>query len=136
MSKEAFLKIDAAIDLIFRRVKVDSSEIVAILHQAQEVLSRDDLELRELYEKDLAERAEQARSNVPKELRRLTHKDATHVLHCYHSKVGAYTMPCIPVKELPDGRLRLLVFGFMFKLDNQKRIRYADRERVSRRRTG
>jgi len=62
-------------------------------------------------------------------------KDATHKLSCRHAigKSGYdYWMDCIILKELPNNRLKLLVFGDRFwrEYSDKKRIRYVDKFRV------
>ncbi len=63
-------------------------------------------------------------------------KDCTHKLKCRHA-IGLhgmnYTMDCIPLKEMPDGRLKVLVFGERYWKghDEKKRIRYVDSHRVT-----
>lgn len=65
----------------------------------------------------------------------LTHENATHVLMCRHC-IGAhrteYTMRCHIIKELPDNRVKILVFGERYWPDRLhiKNIRYVDKERV------
>ena len=66
----------------------------------------------------------------------LGRKDATHSLSCSHvlcrsSRVD-YSMDCIILKEMPDRRLKVLVFGERNKkgYDDKKRIRYVDKDRV------
>ena len=63
-------------------------------------------------------------------------KDCTHKLSCSHA-IGThrmnYTMDCIPLKEMPDGRLKVLVFGDRYWKgnDDKKKIRYVKSHRVS-----
>ena len=63
-------------------------------------------------------------------------KDATHKLSCSHvfcrnSRVY-YCMDCIVLKEMPNNRLKILVFGEHNRkgYDDKKRIRYVDKYRV------
>ena len=65
-----------------------------------------------------------------------TRKDATHNLFCSHcfcrnSRVY-YDMDCIVLKEMPNGRLKILVFGERNRkgYDDKKQIRYVDESRV------
>jgi len=67
-----------------------------------------------------------------------TYKDATHDLLCAHqynncSRVE-YKMPCIILKEMPNNRLKILVFGDRrIKQEfckGKKTIRYVERDRV------
>lgn len=67
-----------------------------------------------------------------KEINNYTIKDATHLLECTHqynhrSSVD-YHMPCLILKTMPNGRLKILVFGDRrTKLEytnGKKRIRY------------
>lgn len=48
------------------------------------------------------------------ERREINPADATHHLHCIHA-IGRsqkyYTMKCIPIGIMDDGRLKLVVFG-------------------------
>ena len=62
--------------------------------------------------------------------------DATHKLSCSHvycrnSRVN-YRMDCIILKEMPNNRLKILVFGEHNRKgnDDKKRIRYVDKFRV------
>ncbi|KKL22275.1 hypothetical protein LCGC14_2437050 [marine sediment metagenome] len=70
------------------------------------------------------------------EIEKLTYEDATHNLLCRHA-VGThgydYHMKCVILKEMPNRRLKLLVFGERnWKRDkDKKRIRYVDAFRVS-----
>ncbi len=63
--------------------------------------------------------------------------DATHNLHCRHcinpKNVREYYMDCIILKELPNNRLKILVFGDRYWKghDDKKQIRYVDSYRVS-----
>ena len=68
----------------------------------------------------------------------LERKDATHLLECSQcycstSRVD-YFMKCIILKEMPNNRLKILIFGDRFwnrPSDNEKkRIRYVDKFRV------
>lgn len=68
-------------------------------------------------------------------------KDATHRLSCSHvfcrkSKINYY-MDCIILKDMPNNRLKILVFGerCIKGHDDKKQIRYVDKWRVSRRET-
>ena len=63
-------------------------------------------------------------------------KDATHQLNCSHSfnllSSYNYTMDCIILKEMPNNRFKILVFGERNRkgYDDKKRIRYVDKYRV------
>ena len=65
----------------------------------------------------------------------LKRKDATHKLSCRHA-IGLsglnYCMDCIILKEMPDNRLKILVFGERYwkGYDDKKQVRYVDRHRV------
>ena len=69
-------------------------------------------------------------------MKAMTRKDCTQKLSCRHS-IGThgmnYNMDCIPLKKMPDGRLKILVFGERYWKghDNKKRIRYVNSFRVS-----
>lgn len=65
-------------------------------------------------------------------------KDATHKLSCSHvycrnSRIDYY-MNCIILKEMPNNRLKILVFGERCRkgYDDKKQIRYVDSYRVSK----
>ena len=65
-----------------------------------------------------------------------TVEDATHRLQCSHV-VGRnrinYTMPCLILKEMGDGRVKIMVFGdrnWKGK-DDKKRIRYISKDRLA-----
>ena len=64
-------------------------------------------------------------------------KDATHRLNCSHvfcrSSRVYYCMDCIILKEMPNNRLKILVFGERNRKghDDKKQIRYVDRYRVA-----
>lgn len=69
----------------------------------------------------------------------LTHANATHNLRCSHS-IGskshkAYMMRCHVLKEMPNGRLKILVFGNRNWKDQEHvcRVRYVDAYRVRER---
>lgn len=68
-------------------------------------------------------------------IRNMVSADATHLLecrHCYNSRSSRdYTMRCIPLKTMPDGRLKLLVFGNLYWGGDQKKIRYVEAHRVN-----
>ena len=63
-------------------------------------------------------------------------KDATHKLSCSHAfnilSRYDYWMDCIILKEMPNDRLKILVFGERNRkgYDDKKQIRYVDRYRV------
>lgn len=69
------------------------------------------------------------------DLNKFKRKDATHLLECRHA-IGRsgrdYVMDCIILKEMPNGRLKILVFGERYWKghDDKKRIRYVDSYRV------
>ena len=62
-------------------------------------------------------------------------KEATHKLSCRHA-IGLsglnYWMDCIILKEMPNNRLKILVFGDRYWKyhDDKKRIRYVDKSRI------
>ena len=60
---------------------------------------------------------------------------ATHWLHCRHvcNWVREYRMPCTVLKEMPDGRLKVVVFGDRFWAGRQdkSRVRYVSAGRVT-----
>ncbi len=68
----------------------------------------------------------------------LTYKDATHNLKCSHqynrSSTVEYHMLCVILKELPDNRAKVLVFGDRRRkielCEGKKRIRYVSRDRL------
>ena len=70
-------------------------------------------------------------------MERLKIKDATHRLSCRHA-IGLsgldYYMDCIILKEMPNDRLKILVFGDRYWKghDDKKQIRYVDKFRVKR----
>lgn len=61
--------------------------------------------------------------------------DATHYLRCSHC-LGLnrfdYQMKCLPLKDMGDGRMKLLVFGerYWINKDHIKRIRYMPKWRI------
>ena len=63
-------------------------------------------------------------------------KDATHKLSCCHAfnekSRYDYWMDCIILKEMPNNRLKILVFGDRYWKyhDDKKQIRYVDKYRV------
>lgn len=65
----------------------------------------------------------------------LTVKDATHDLRCSHT-IGNnrmdYTMDCLILKDMGDGRVKLLVFGdrHWINRDHTKKIRYLPEWRI------
>lgn len=63
-------------------------------------------------------------------------KDSTHKLSCKHvlnysSRID-YWMDCTVLKEMPNNRLKILVFGERYwkRRDDKKQIRYVDKFRV------
>ena len=68
-----------------------------------------------------------------------THKDATHYLSCAHQinprNRNEYLMPCLILKELPNNRAKILVFGDRrIKIEyceEKQRVRYVSRDRLS-----
>lgn len=61
--------------------------------------------------------------------------DATHKLACSHiigSNRMNYTMPCLILKDMGDGRVKLLVFGerYWINRDHTKRVRYVSKNRI------
>lgn len=68
-----------------------------------------------------------------------TYKDATHRLKVAHQinnrgNRREYSMPCIILKELPDNRVKILVFGYKTTktelCNGAKRIRYVSKDRL------
>ena len=63
-------------------------------------------------------------------------KDATHKLSCSHAFNAKsrydYWMDCIILKEMPDNRLKILVFGERYwkHYKDKRRVRYVDKFRV------
>jgi len=60
---------------------------------------------------------------------------ATHLLECSHcigSNCKQFDMRCSIVKTMPDGRLKIVVFGELYwkGKDEKKRIRYVEAWRV------
>ena len=68
---------------------------------------------------------------------KFTSADATHLLDCKHC-IGLackyYDMPCLVLKKMPDGRLKILVFGERHWKDHPEKqsVRYVPAWRVSR----
>lgn len=65
-----------------------------------------------------------------------TYLNATHVLHCRHVQGKNsldYGMRCHVIKSMPDGRLKIQVFGDRYWKDKEhvSRIRYVNPHRVS-----
>ena len=68
----------------------------------------------------------------------LTYKEATHKLSCAHqinpSNRNEYHMLCVFLKELPNNRAKVLVFGDrrinIERCGHKKRIRYVSRDRL------
>ena len=65
-----------------------------------------------------------------------TIKDCTHKLSCKHvigCSTLTYEMDCVILKKMPDGRLKILVFGDRYwnGHDEKKRIRYVHSNRIS-----
>lgn len=66
---------------------------------------------------------------------KMTADNATHTLLCTH-RIGDnfkdFTMPCHGLKEMPDGRLKILVFGRLWWQSevHKSRIRYVSPDRV------
>jgi len=62
-------------------------------------------------------------------------EDATHKLRCRHA-IGRsgldYYMDCIILREMPNDRLKILVFGERYwkHYKDKRKIRYVDRYRV------
>ncbi|MBU0958829.1 MAG: hypothetical protein KKB31_02670 [Nanoarchaeota archaeon] len=70
-------------------------------------------------------------------IQELTYKEATHkfrVAHAIGTSRFEYSMPCIILKELPNNRAKVLVFGYHTRkvelCDGAKRIRYVSKERL------
>ena len=62
-------------------------------------------------------------------------KDSTHKLSCKQGLCRGridYWMACIVLKEMPNNRLKILVFGERYwkREENKKQIRYVDKFRV------
>ena len=63
-------------------------------------------------------------------------KDVTHKLSCRHAcNSGSgfdYLMECLILKDMPNDRLKILVFGERYwrGYDRKKRVRYVDKSRV------
>ena len=62
-------------------------------------------------------------------------KDSTHKLSCKQGLCRGridYWMACIVLKEMPNNRLKILVFGERYwkRHDDKKQIRYVDKFRV------
>lgn len=59
---------------------------------------------------------------------------ATHLLECTHC-IGTtckdFAMRCNVVKTMPDGRLKLVVFGRLYWGGDDKKVRYVEAWRVS-----
>ena len=74
------------------------------------------------------------------QIENLTYKDAIHKLECAHQinpkNRNEYYMDCIILKELPNNKVKVLVFGDRrIKLEisgHKKRIRYVDSYRVQK----
>ena len=67
------------------------------------------------------------------EIERLVSVDAEHCLECRHCigrNCKTYYMKCIPLKDMPDGRKKVLVFGNLYWGGEEKKIRYVDSSRV------
>lgn len=65
----------------------------------------------------------------------ITADNYTHLLsckHCFGKYEKRYFMRCHVLKEMKDGRLKVLVFGQLFHntFNDESRIRYVDRSRV------
>jgi hypothetical protein len=64
-----------------------------------------------------------------------TSKNATHLLKCAHA-IGTskfdYTMRCHILKNMKDGRVKILVFGDRYwkGRENIKRVRYVPKWRI------
>jgi len=63
-------------------------------------------------------------------------KNATHKLSCRHATNSIsgfnYLMECLILKEMPNDRLKIVVFGerYWIGYSHKKRIRYVDKSRV------
>lgn len=72
-------------------------------------------------------------------MRELTAQNATHDLSCTHCCRWEkhYKMPCHVLKTMPDGRLKVLVFGDRHwgGREHLSRVRYVEAHRVHERRT-
>lgn len=74
----------------------------------------------------------------------LTYKDATHKLFCAHQinprNRNEYHMLCVLLKELPNNRAKVLVFGDRrVKIElcgDKKRIRYVSMDRLTKLKKG
>lgn len=67
----------------------------------------------------------------------LSHDNATHLLECRHcigQRCKTYLLRCHVLKTMPDGRLKVSVFGTQWKgQESVQRIRYVDAYKVSAR---
>jgi len=62
-------------------------------------------------------------------------KDCTHKLQCSHviGKIRYnYDMDCIPLKTMPNGKIKILVFGNRYwkGYENKKKIRYVNPKKL------
>ncbi|EGR4074982.1 hypothetical protein D6U78_09615 [Vibrio cholerae] len=70
-------------------------------------------------------------------MEQLTASNATHFLYCRHA-IGSngknYRMRCHVLKTMPDGRLKIQVYGDRYWKDTEHiaKIRYVKAERVSK----
>jgi hypothetical protein len=76
-----------------------------------------------------------SRSEAEVKLNDLLSTDATHLLECRHcigKNCKDYYMLCKPLKTMPDGRLKLVVFGERHWKNKEhiKSIRYVAAHRV------
>lgn len=64
-----------------------------------------------------------------------THANATHLLECRHcigQSCRTYHLRCHVLKDMGDGRLKVLAFGTMWKGSEQiQRVRYVESWKVS-----
>ena len=68
----------------------------------------------------------------------MNYENATHLLHCAHA-LGThrleYTMRCHVLKDMGDGRRKVLVFGDMYwkGRETRNRVRYVMAQRLTKR---
>lgn len=65
-----------------------------------------------------------------------THSDATHLLSCRHcvgSNCRDYYMRCLFVKDMGDGRAKVIVFGDRYwqNTEHVRRVRYVPKWRLT-----
>lgn len=64
------------------------------------------------------------------------HQNATHKLwcrHCIGQSCREYTMRAHILKTMPDGRVKVLAFGGMWKnMENTQRVRYVEAHKLEK----